>query len=253
MREITTPVLPSYITACLNIVSMKSTPNEPKRLNPDTRVLEPVLCSFVKLLPSHPTVFRPFSSQIHDLILPLVGSIRAGFPARDSTVELAQNVFVSLHHCAPKNTAGDEWVKACKSTILSIHHTGNHLFRAISEQWEPTDPTVRELPGCRGSDGEISDDGADPLGLPPWKGVRDGSVKASSLLNLLSNFVLSQTNSTVAVPLGSILDLTCRLTSLLVPSSNVDISNIVNPEIGRNERESLWSELPGIHIASTLR
>lgn len=112
------------------------------------------------------------------------------------------------------------------------------------------DPTVRELPGCRVSSGNAGDDGADPLGLPSWTGVRDGSVKMTALLNLLSNFVVSQTNSTVAIPLGSILDLTSRLTSLLIPPSNVDVSNIINPEIGRNEREGLWSELPGIHVAT---
>ena len=250
MREITTPVLPSYVTACLNLVSVKSVPNGPRKLNPDVRILEPVFCSFIKLLPSHPTIFRPFTSQLHDLILPLVDTIHSPFPTPDSTIELAQKIFVSLHHCAPRNTSGEEWLKACRATILSVHYTGNHLFRAISEQWEPTDPAVRELPSPPGSSGDVGDDGADPLGLPSWTGVRDGSAKIVSMLNLLSNFVSSQTNSSVAFPLGSILDLTSRLASLLVPASNVDVSNIVNPEIGRNERESLWSELARIHVAT---
>lgn len=46
------------------------------------------------------------------------------------------------------------------------------------------------------------------------------------------------------------LDLTARLTSLTVPPPGVDVSGICNPEIGKDERESLWNALPSIHSAT---
>ena len=250
MREITTPTLPSFITACLNLISSKPAGQEARQLKPGPGLLEPVLCAFIKLFPNHPTTFRPFSAQIHDVILPLVGSTQSPTPAQESTAGLAHKLFISLHHCAPKNSSGDEWLKACRSTILSIHRTGNYLFRAISEQWETVDPLVRELPTGRDFRGQVGDAGPDALGLGPWTGVSNGSRKMVALLKLLSHFLLIPTNSTVSIPVGSILDLASRLSSITVPTPGVDVSGIVNPEIGRDERESLWSVLPGIHVAT---
>ncbi|KAL1954665.1 hypothetical protein VTO42DRAFT_817 [Malbranchea cinnamomea] len=249
VREITTPTLPSFITACLNLISSKPAGEEARKLKLSSGVLEPVLCSFIKLIPNHPATFRPFSSQIHDLLLPLLDSARPQAPAPDSTVALAHRLFISLHHCAPRNTSGEEWLKACQSTILSIHRTGNFLFRAITEPWEPVDPVVRETQNVRDYRGPAGDVGPDALGLQSWTGIHEGSRKMTALLNLLSHFILMPTSSTVSIPLGSITDLTSRLSSLTIPDLGVDVSNMVNHEVGRDERESLWSELPAIHVA----
>ena len=219
-------------------------------MKPSAGLLEAVLCAFIKLLPNHPTTFRPFSAQIHDVILPLVGSTQLPAPAQESTTELAHTLFISLHHCAPKNSSGDEWLKACRSTVLSIHRTGNYLFRAISERWEPVDPSVMELPAGRDSRGEVGEVGPDALGLGPWTGINNGSERMVALLKLLSRFLSMPTNSTVSIPIGSILDLTSRLSSITVPAPGVDVSGMVNPEISRGERETLWSALPGIHLAT---
>jgi hypothetical protein len=228
-------------------VSWKPAQQEARRLKPNTKLLDPVLCSFINLLPSHATIFRTFSAQIHDLILPLLAPSQSPFPAPDSTVELAQRLFVSLHHCAPKNTAGDEWAKACRATILSIHQTTSCVFRAIVEQWEPADPSVREVLRTPASSGPVGDDGPDALGLPAWTGINTGSQRIANLLKLLAHFILMRTSSKVTIPLGSILDLTSRLTSLTVPSPDVDVASISNPEIGKEERERLWGALPSIH------
>lgn len=108
---------------------------------------------------------------------------------------------------------------------------------------------MRELAVGRDSSGQAGDTGPDALGLAPWTGIHSGSRKMTALVKLLSSFLLMPTTSTVSIPIGSILDLTSRLSSITVPSPGVDVSNIINPEIGRDERESLWSGLPEIHVA----
>ncbi|KAK2765993.1 hypothetical protein FQN54_007508 [Arachnomyces sp. PD_36] len=252
VREITTPTLPSFITACMNAVSIKS-PSEPTRkLRQKTPLLRTVLHALLELIPRHPTIFRPFSSQIHSLILPfVVSTLSTTHPDAESVVILSQQLFISLHHCAPKNTASDEWAAACKSTVHSIHQTADHLFRAIVEQWESTDATRNQTPKPKSRTEVVGDDGPDPLGMPGWRGLRDGAERLRSLLKLLAHFVSIRTNSAVFVPLGLILDLTSRLNSITVPFEDADgLQNAAqyNPEISKEEREDLLTELPSIHV-----
>ncbi|KAK2878162.1 hypothetical protein FQN49_001087 [Arthroderma sp. PD_2] len=250
-REITTPTLPQFITACLNIISTKSSTDTRRSLKYGNSLIETVLCSFLTLLPNHPTIFRPFSAQIHGLLLPLIASSNSPNVAPESTKWAGQQLFISLHQCAPKNTANEEWIKAIRTTVLAAHRTGDHLFRAIVEHWESVDPTLRQGTGHKSSDALVGDDGPDPLGLPRWAGIQQGSGQLISLLGLLSSFLKSRSHSTVSIPVGSILDLTSRLASIIVPSSaSGDDPNTTNPEIGRDEREALWSVIPSIHAAS---
>ncbi|PGH29921.1 hypothetical protein GX50_07329 [[Emmonsia] crescens] len=251
VREITTPSMPSFITSCLNLVSVKPIAGQARQLKRNTPLLETVLHVFVELLPHHPTIFRPFSSQIHGLILPLIGSFGVPGSLSQSGVRVAQQLFIALHQCAPKNTGGEEWLKACRSTISSIHQTSDHLFRGVVEQWESVDASLRQKSRTKNYNFQVGDDGPDALGLPTWKGIYAGSERLESLLKLLTGFVSMPTSSTVSMPLGSMLDLSNRLVSVTSPSSDDDASlrgTEINPEVGREERESLWAELPKLHI-----
>ncbi|WEW56602.1 hypothetical protein PRK78_002049 [Emydomyces testavorans] len=252
IREITTPCLPSFVTACLNIISVKSALDGSRRLKQNHSLVITVFSAFLELLPSHPTIFRPFSAQIHDLLLPLIGSIGSADFISDTVVSLAQRLFVCLHHCAPKNTSGEEWLKAYRSTILAAHQAGDQLFRGIREQWESIDAEIRQSSKSRNYCNLVGDEGPDPLRLRGWNGVQEGSGRLVSLLRLLSQFLSMRTHLNVSIPIGSTLDLTARLTSLNVPVSENEngMSNLIIREIGQDERDSLFSELPKIYVST---
>ncbi|EEP79514.1 predicted protein [Uncinocarpus reesii 1704] len=251
-REITTPSLPAFITACLNLISSKSASDSRRKLKRNSSLVASVFSSFLELLPNHPTIFRPFSAQIHDLLLPLIGSIGSADFVSEPPVLIAQRLLVALHHCAPKNTAGEEWFKGYRSTILSAHHAGDHLFRGIKEQWESADAELRHSSKSKDYSTPVGDDGQDPLGLQPWNGIQEGSGRLVSLLGLLSQFLSCPSHSSVSIPIGSTLDLTSRLASLHVPASEGEAENsrMINREVSRSERESLFSELPAIYIST---
>ncbi|OXV07455.1 hypothetical protein Egran_04780 [Elaphomyces granulatus] len=252
VREITTPSLPAFITSSLNLVSIKPSSEPSRILRPEAPLLEVVLLAFSDLISRHPTTFRPFSAQIHSLLVTIIGSPTFPKPFPVSVLRLAQRLFISLHNCAPKNTSGDEWTKACKLTIKSVHQTADFVFRAVVEQWEPGDQSDHQPRRPRDFSQSLGDDAPNPLGLPGWHGIRIGADRLKTLLYFLSSFVTSRTASTVNVPVAAFLDLTSRLTSLQVPVARSDVSQSslqLNTEIGREEREELWSELPGIHVA----
>ncbi|KAI1928276.1 hypothetical protein LOZ65_002052 [Ophidiomyces ophidiicola] len=252
IREITTPALPAFLAACLNLISVKSTPDGRRTLKKSNSLLIPVFESFSELIPRHPTIFRPFSAQIHSLLLPLIGSIGSSTFVPEPYVPLAQKLFVALHHCAPKNSSGEQWLIAFRSTIRSIHRTGDHLFRSVKEQWESTDAELRLSSNSRSHSQPLGDDGPDPLELGGWNGMQEGAGRVVSLVRLLSQFFTLCTHSSVAIPIGAVLDLTARLSSLSVPISETETEfHLANREIGRDERETLFTELPKIY-ASTL-
>lgn len=211
--------------------------------------METVLHAFNDLIARHPTIFRPFSAQIHSLLVQIIGSSTSTGSRPEQVVELSQKLFVSLHNCAPKNTSGEEWANACKLTIDSIHRAADHAFRSVIEQWESTDPNFRNATITRDSSQLVGDDGPDPLGLPGWQGIHESGDRLTALLRLLSGFMSTRTASTVNIPIGAVLDLTSRLTSVTVPREGDNDTVQTNPEIGREEREGLWIELPRIHVA----
>lgn len=245
VREITTPSLPGFITSALNLVSVKPSSEPTRKLRPNTPFLEIVLHALLELIARHPTTFRPFSAQIHSLLQAIIGSTSPTLPG--PVVEQAEQLFISLHNCAPKNTAGDEWKNATMLTISSIHRTSDYVFRSIVEQWESVDPALRQAAVPQNYSQEMSDGGSNPLGLPSWHGIHAGVDRLLALLSLLSAFFSTPTASTVTIPMGHILDLTSRLTSVTVPTDGGDAQP--NLQISREERENLWTELPRIHAA----
>ncbi|CRG87082.1 hypothetical protein PISL3812_04097 [Talaromyces islandicus] len=247
VREITTPNLPTFITALLNLVTVKQ-PNGGQLLSKEPLLLETVLSAFTELIGRHPTIFRPFSNQLQNLLLPIVGSSTLSSPLSAETVHLAQALFVSLHHCAPKNTSSEKWTKDCKHSITSIHQTADHIFRSVVEQWESSNPQFKPTQSSIVQGPAPGDDGSNALGLPPWQGVNAGATRVVTLLGLLSHFISAQTQTVVNVPIGAILDLTSRLTAVTFPAAGDDNTQ-ANRDFSREERVALWSELPRIHTA----
>ncbi|RDH35195.1 rRNA processing/ribosome biogenesis-domain-containing protein [Aspergillus welwitschiae] len=244
VREITTPSLPGFITSALNLISVKPSSEPVRRLKPNTPFVEVVLQAVNELIARHPTIFRPFTAQIHSLLQVIIGSTSPTFP--EHVLEIAQQLFISLHNCAPKNTGGDEWKSACRMTITSVHAASSYVLRAIVEQWESVDPSLRQMSQPQNYSQEVGN-GPDALGLEGWQGLNSGINRLVVLLRMLSGFVGTATASTVTIPVGAILDLTSRLNMVVYPSGGSDIQ--ANPQIGRAEREQLLTELPRIHIA----
>ncbi|KAJ5628673.1 hypothetical protein N7490_010901 [Penicillium lividum] len=246
VREITTPHLPAFITAALNLVSVltKLPSGSTRKAKPNTPFMETVLQVCLELVPRHPTIFRPFGTQLRSLLTEILGS-SIYFP--DPVMDVTEQLFASLHKCAPKDKAGSGWTDDCRATVLSIHRAADYVFRAVVEQWESVDGGL--VSARQNYRDELGDDSTDALGLPNWMGMHAGSDRLITLLRLLSNFVAMPSAATVALPLGSILDVTSRLTSVTAPSDEGTRGVQTNPQIGRDERELLWAELPRIHIA----
>ncbi|KAJ5562851.1 Armadillo-like helical [Penicillium sp. DV-2018c] len=251
VREITTPQLPAFVTAALNLVSSitKTPSGSVRQPRPNTPFMETVLHAMLELVPRHVTIFRPFNAQLRTLLTEVIGSSSpAYFP--DHVIDAAEQLLVSLHKCAPKDQASAGWKDDCKSTILSVHRTTDHVFRAVVEQWESVDAGLAHArPNYSQEIGDHADDG---LGLPGWSGLHSGVDRLVALLKILSGFISMPTAAAVGLPIGSILDVTARLTAVTVPSDGALSSQSgiqLNQEISRDEREVLWMELPRVHIA----
>ncbi|GAB1206994.1 hypothetical protein APSETT445_005698 [Aspergillus pseudonomiae] len=245
VREITTPSLPSFITSALNLISVKPSSEPIRKLKPHSPFLETVLNALGELIARHPTIFRPFSAQIHSILQAIIGSTSPTFP--QAVLASAERLFISLHHCAPKNTSGEEWKNACQMTIASIHGAADYVFRAVVEQWESVDPALRQASKPQDYSREVSDGGLDTIGLAGWQGLDSGVNRLVVLLQMLTTCLTTATASMISIPIGHILDLTSRLTAVVVPSDGRDIQ--ANPQISRTEREHLFAELPRIHVA----
>ncbi|KAI5283398.1 hypothetical protein KEM54_002159 [Ascosphaera aggregata] len=246
VRELTTPNLSAFITTCLNQVSVKSSSGQQRNLIQYPVLLEIVLRSFLELIGHHPTTFRPFSSQIHGILVPLLSASSSQLYST-AALNYSQELFVALHSCAPKNTSAEEWLKACRSTLATSHQTADYLFRAVIEQWESTDPNFKHTSGINNS-AVVGDSSPNPLGLSSWQGIGSGALRLKTLIALLSKFTTTPSHSTISIPVGAIVDLTSRLISINAPSGNEDIGS--RPDIGKDEKASLWGELPSIHEAA---
>jgi pre-rRNA-processing protein RIX1 len=251
VREITTPHLPGFVTAALNLVStlVKLPSGSNRKPKPNTPFMEIVLHAILELIPRHPTIFRPFGTQLWSLLGDILSSSSQVYYPKQ-VLDIAEQLFASLYRCAPKDKSGLGWNDECKSTILSAHRAADHVFRAITEQWESVDPTLVHIK--QDYSNELADPSADALGFPGWTGIHAGTDRLVTLLRILSEIISMPSAATVAIPLGPILDLTSRLTSVTIPPNGEASQNGVqfNPQISRDERELLWAELPRIHVAS---
>lgn len=245
MREITTPNLPGFITASLNLINAKK-PFESAKPAKESPLLDTVLSAFAELIARHPTIFRPFVGQLQKFLLPILSSSTTNGSFSSNNIHLAQEVFVLLHNCAPKNTSGEQWANDCKSTVISIHQAADHVFRSVLEQWESSDPNFKPRKKSMNVSDSPQDDEPDALGLPSWQGLPAGATRIAALLNLLTKFISIRTASAINYPLGAILNLTSRLTSITVPKTGEEQAN---SDFTRDERATLYMELPRIHIA----
>ncbi|MCJ1248179.1 hypothetical protein MMC30_005396 [Trapelia coarctata] len=266
LREITTPSIPPFVTSCLNIISLRRSAQEARIPDLTSPLLDTVLQALTRLVPHHPSSFRPFVAQIRSVLGPLLAPTPSSLPTEaekeaipssvpKSAVVLAQHLYALLPQCAPKNSSNEEWGKSVKDTVTQIHRTADRVFRAVSEEWSSL---ARPLPNQAQADtydGVLSDSVAEPIGLPSWRGIEAGCERLIGLLHLLESHIAAESSSTYTLTAGVILSTVERLLSVTVPptssSQKTGDQARINPEVGREEREGMWLGLPHIHIAST--
>jgi pre-rRNA-processing protein RIX1 len=247
LREVTTPLLPPFVTACLGLirpVKAQVAGNPSEVANP---LLNSVLQAYNQLLPHHPTTFRPFVARLKLVCQSLLED--SSTPA--ATRELAIKLMCLLISCAPKNTASHEWTQTAASVIISAQATADKLFRAVIEEFEPNDTSHQGTLGKHNFSKEPRISDKDQLGLDSWTGIYDGSTRLVTLVDWLSNLISTPMPQAVAVPLGSILDLTWRLLAVAPPErkSNAATTLRYHSEASREEKEQLWLNLPQIHLS----
>ncbi|KUJ19927.1 uncharacterized protein LY89DRAFT_716405 [Mollisia scopiformis] len=248
IREITTPTLPAFVTACLALVSPKSTT---KSAMLPSSLEETIFEAFSMLVPRHTSIFRPFATQIHTVVRRYIAStISDGLFVPSSVKESARRLYVVLHQTAAKNMGGEDWANALRELIKETHVTADQVFRAVIEDWESSagygGPSVDVNKELRGG-GDTSEE------LPPWNGIFAGIERLTGLLEMLAMYLTEETSAPVALPLGSIVDVLNRMLSIAIPTSSslsTRASARLHPAIDRDERDVLCASLPRVYIAA---
>jgi pre-rRNA-processing protein RIX1 len=245
VREVTTPLLPAFNTACLAVIRPRSTRSDKGTQNILSPLLPTALQCWSELLPQHPATFRPFVTRFRPICLSLLSDATTS----DSISRSAGALLVALHHSAPKNTAISEWSQFCGDTIRAAHTTADSLFRSLREDWVPAEPGFVQAVDSSRLNGEQPGGGPDVLGLAGWKGMHSGMQRLSRLVRLLEASVSAATATEVPIPLSSIIDLSARLLALTIPGTSKDSPYTLrsNADFGKDEREMLASEIPSIH------
>jgi pre-rRNA-processing protein RIX1 len=246
VREITTPTLPIFVSSCLALVSSKSA----KAIDAPASLLEAIFEAFSVLIPRHPTIFRPFATQIRNATRPYVAPTSSdGRFVSISLQESARSLSVVLHQTAPKNTSGEEWGKNVRELVKEIHETTDQLFRAVVEDWESS---VGYISQPANVNEELHGGGKSNDDYPVWNGIDAGLERLGGLLAYLEDHFKHHTATAVTAPLGIIDDLLARLMSIAPPNSKgpSDYGSMrLHPAVERDEREGLWTGLPQIHIS----
>ena len=247
VRELTTPLLPSFNTACLAAVRPKTTKIDKGTQNILNPLLPTALQCWKELLPRHPATFRPFVTRFRPICLSLLSDTAT--PANIS--EYAGALLVALHHSAPKNTAISEWSQLCQDAIRAAHTTATQLFRSVREEWTPAGSEKIQASESSLLKRELPSEGPDVLGLAEWTSVHSGTQRLVRLLSLIRASISATTAAEVPVPLGGMMNLCVRVLSLTIPGAGKDSPYTLksNPEFSKDEREALWSEVPTAHVS----
>lgn len=243
LREITTPLLPHFIKSCLGLIKPAETQVSGKSTRAQSPLLDTVLTCWLQLLPQHATVFRPELTRIKAVCHGLLGAEGSSTATRD----LATRLLCLLLSCSPKNQFSQEWSNTAGNILNSAHDTADKLFRAVLEEYESNDSARQKSIGKQDFSKEPHLLGPDPLGLEPWKGIYQGSLRLSTLLTWLGTLLSTPTPQPVAIPAGAIIDLSARIAAVAVTTSAEPVR--YHKEASKDEREELRINLPLLNIS----
>lgn len=247
VREIATPTIGGFFTACLQLVK----PADDAAPRVPLTVVETILEAFATLIPLYPTTTRPFVSKIRTAIRPYLAPTLSDDAPVPATLQAAsRRLAISLHYTAPKAGGADEWTGLLSGALKQFHASADQVFRAVQETWEPpagytpSKVVFGEEPRGGGDEAET---------LPAWEGITSGSQRLAGLFAFMSDFLRCPTKSQVSIPVGQLVDAVSRVSQIArhSPKSQTwEQSLEINPSVSRDERDELWSSVPGIHTAA---
>ncbi|CAK7218717.1 hypothetical protein SBRCBS47491_003604 [Sporothrix bragantina] len=248
VREIATPTVSTFATACLQLIKPAAHGQPPKT---PMNLVETVTRALSALIPLYPTTLRPFANQIRTAIRAYIAPTASDeLVVPPSLRRSARQLTILLHYTAAKNGNSEEWAKMVNGLIRDAHATADQIFRAIRESRDPGAGFAPSAPVS--SEGEPVGGGDDADELPTWTGLESGAQRLIGILETLTQVFRGPTKLPVAVPLGILSGLVSRISVIFAPTSSAqerDFSSLINPSISRDERDELWSVLPSVHIA----
>ncbi|KAL7792533.1 rRNA processing/ribosome biogenesis domain-containing protein [Trichoderma ceciliae] len=247
VREVATPFLPAFATACLQLIKSKV---EGQPLSTPLNLVETICESFSTLIPLYPPTFRPFSSQVRTAIgVYLAPTCSDDIAVSESLQRAARRLVVSFHFVAAKSGGGEEWAKLVDGIVQELHSAADQVLRAVDESWAATSGRARSKVDV---EGEPHGEGSSAGHLSPWTGLTAGADRLIGLFHFLADLLSYPTKAAVTIPISSIVDTISRvcLIARLSKSQTWEQAVETNPAIGREEKEELWSLMPDIHVAA---
>ncbi|KAI1317720.1 rRNA processing/ribosome biogenesis-domain-containing protein [Xylariaceae sp. FL0255] len=247
VREIVTPTLPAFTTACLQILKPPATSKAGK---PTASLTETIFEALSTLIPNHPTTLRQSAGKIRAetrvYLAPTISDDDALVPS--SLQKSSRRLSIRLHMTAAKGGDSTEWTKHVEELINTFHVTADQALRAVQETWESSSGYRQQQVNF---ETEPHGGSEDLEKLPPWSGIPAGSERMIGLLDFIREFLNCRTRVPVTIPVEAIYDITSRISSIQPPSSKKGKVESVqmNPAAGREERDELWAAFPEIQVA----
>lgn len=247
VREVATPTLPAFATACVQILKQKG---EAQSGLASMNLIETICESFSTLIPLYPPTFRPFSSQVRTAVGPYLAPTCSDEISVPQSLKLAaRRLVASLHYVAAKSGGSEEWIKLVDGIVQEFHTTADQVFRAVDESWQATSGRTRSKVDV---EGEPHGEGSSAEHLPRWSGLAAGADRLIGIFEFLGDVLSYPTKAAVALPISGLVDTISRvcLIARLSKSQTWEQAVETNASIGREEKEELWSLMPDIHVAA---
>ena len=247
IREITTPNLPVFVGSCAHLARAPDAKGKGHE-EADVSLLQTIFQSLTGLLPSHPTLFRPFTREIQTSV---VGWLSIDVNTTDAVLpqevkDHARELLVFLPQCASKTIAIEAWGKSLNDTIRSLHGTANLVFRSFEEDWVPHGSLARSLISANPTfESPVGDSIRGPFGFPSWSGIDAGLQRLSELLDIISVFICTETIYDVVLSVDDVVDALQRVICLAPPPSWK--RGKVRNEVDTSETATLFTYLPTLH------
>ncbi|KAI0180473.1 hypothetical protein GGR52DRAFT_245514 [Hypoxylon sp. FL1284] len=251
VREIVTPTLPTFATACLQILKPPASSKAPKIPH---SLVETIFEAFSTIVPLYPTTMRQFAAKIRTEARPYIApTISDGTINPASLSESSRRLVIRLHMTAVKGGDSTEWTKHLDGLIKTFHSTADQVFRAVQESWEPAvGPWSGQTSHKVDLDKEPQGGSTNPDQLPSWNGIYAGSERIIGLLDFIGEYLSCGTETAVTIPVSELLDVVRRISSIMPPTPGKERHQSVqmNTAVGREEKDELWTVFPDIQHAA---
>jgi hypothetical protein len=214
-REITTPSLPTFCQILCTILA-----------KPHLAGLKKIVFyQLQRVLGAHPTTFRPFAGKLQAVSLAGI----SGAIADPDIIELSARCYASLHLCAPKNGAAEQWTVGFLASLGEGHMTLNYLLQHMVE-------TKPNLPQPRGL--EMLPFTADYL-----EGAPLALQRLQSLVQAIKAFLTLPSKEPVKIPVAHLVEFCRRILDITLRSG-------MRASAPQSTQLVLMTMLPSLHLCA---